>query len=60
MAIYFQYDFDKVILKKGAYSPQAHGILNLEQALIRRGFVELFSGNKAFPVKILNYDPKEG
>ncbi len=54
MAKYFEYDFDKVILKKGAYSPQAHGILNLEQALIRKGFVELLSGSKALPISILS------
>lgn len=54
MSIFFGYDFDKVILKKGAYSPVAHGILNLEQSLIRKGFVELLSGNKSIQVELKN------
>lgn len=52
MSKYFSYDFDKVILKKGAYSPMAHGILNMELALIRKRLVELLSDERALNIKI--------
>ncbi|BCA94384.1 hypothetical protein TUM19329_07450 [Legionella antarctica] len=52
MSKYFSYDFDKVILKKGAYSPMAHGILNMELALIRKRLVELLSDERALTIKI--------
>lgn len=48
------YNFGKVLLKKGAYAPIAHGILNAEQAIIRRGFVELLSGDKSLKVELLD------
>ena len=50
MSQFFGYELDKVILKKGAYSPMAHGILNTEQSLIRKGMVELLTGE--IPIKI--------
>jgi len=53
MSGFFGYDFDKVILKKGAYSPMAHGMLNLEQAIIRKSFIEFLNGDKAVAVKIM-------
>lgn len=56
MSQFFGYDFDKVILKKGAYSPVAHGIINLEQAIIRKGFVEILAGEK--PIKVELTDKK--
>lgn len=49
---YFGYDFDKVLLKNGAYSPNAHAWLELEQKIIRQGFVSIFAGDKAFKVKL--------
>ena len=48
------YSFDKVLLKKGAYSPLAHGILNNEHAIIRRGFVELLTGGKTLKVELID------
>jgi len=51
MSEFFGYDFDKVILKKGAYSPMAHGFFNMEWALIRKGLVEVLSGNKAIKME---------
>lgn len=53
MSEFFGYNFDKVILKKGAYSPIAHGIIDLEQQLIRRGFVEILTGNKSIKVQVV-------
>ena len=52
MSLFFDYDFDKVILKKGAYSPVVHGIIDLEQALIRKGFVEILAGEKTIKVEL--------
>jgi len=54
MSKFFGYDFDKVILKKGAYSPVAHGIFNLQQNLIRHGFVELLTGEKSLKVEVVD------
>lgn len=51
MSKYFGYNFDKVLLKKGAYYPTAHGILNTEQALIRQGLVQLLWGQTALKVE---------
>lgn len=48
------YSFDKVLLKKGAYAPIAHGILNAEQAIIRRGFVELLTGDKTLKIELID------
>jgi len=53
---YLNYDFDKVILKKGAYSPRAHGWLDLEHKLIRKGLVELLNGDKSIKVNLLNQE----
>lgn len=47
------YDFDKVHLLKGAYSPQGHANIEMEQGLIRRFLVELFMRKKSFPVDIV-------
>lgn len=53
MSVFFGYDLDKVVLKKGAYSPRAHGIWNLEQNLIRRGVIELLMGEKPMKVQLV-------
>jgi hypothetical protein len=44
------YGFDKVQIRKSAYSPMAHGNLEDEQTIIRRGMVDLFSAKFAIPV----------
>jgi len=54
MSKYFGYDFDKVLLKKGAYYPTAHGILNIEQALVRQGLVKLLLGQTSLKVDLIN------
>ena len=48
------YDFDKVHLMKGAYSPQGHANIEMEQNLIRRFIVELFMRNKSLPIDIVS------
>ena len=49
------YDFDETLIKKGAYMPVAHGIFDLEHAVIRKGLVAIFENNK--PLKIELVDP---
>ena len=44
------YDFDKVRIKKGIYTPRGHGDFELENSIIRRGMVEIMSGKRGFPV----------
>ena len=46
------YDFDKVLLKKGSYTPQAYGNLELDQWLLRRGIIDLLNGLRSLPVQI--------
>ena len=48
------YDFDKVHLMKGAYSPQGHANIEMELNLIRRFIVELYMRNKSLPVDIVS------
>ena len=60
MGICLGYDFDKVHLLKGAYSPQGHANIEMEQNLIRGFIVELFMRNKSLPVDIVSAsDQKE-
>jgi len=54
MGMCLGYDFDKVHLMKGAYSPQGHANIEMEQNLIRRFIVELFMRNKSLPVDIVS------
>lgn len=48
------YDFDKVHLKRGAYIPKGHADIELEQNIIRRGFVEIFVGKRSIPINVVN------
>ena len=41
------FSFDKVEIKRDAYSPIAHGELEDDQRLIRKGIVELLTGKRA-------------
>ena len=52
------YAFDKVHLKKGSYTPRGHTDIELEQGFIRRSFVQLFMGNKSFPVQLVKRAPQ--
>lgn len=55
MSKLLNYDFNEVLLKKGAYYPVAHGNLDSEQAKIRKGLVELFDSRKPLVVSIVNH-----
>ena len=50
MAIDVGYNFDRVQLKKGAYSPIAHGELKEQQSALRSLAIEVLSGN--IPLKM--------
>ena len=47
------YDFDKVHLKKGSYTPQGHADFEFEQNFIRRSLVQLFLNEAKIPVQIV-------
>lgn len=51
------YSFDRVLLRKGAYSPQAHGILENENQASRRLLLELLAGNRAIKMEVVNVTP---
>ncbi|HVZ24086.1 MAG TPA: DUF6680 family protein [Vicinamibacterales bacterium] len=42
-----QFEFDKVALKKGIYSPKAHGEMEIDQYMLRKYLVELMAGKRA-------------
>lgn len=44
------YDFDKVRIKKGIYTPKGHGDIEYDNNVIRRGMVDIMLGKKGFPV----------
>lgn len=46
------YDFDKVHLKRGIYAPQAHGQLEFDQTVIRKGLAQLLSGTTPLLVRL--------
>lgn len=47
------YKFDEILLKKGAYTPMAHGFLNVQQAMIRSGCVDILTGRKSLKVEVV-------
>lgn len=50
MAQTLGYDFDKVQLKKGAYTPQGFADLQYEQSFMRRGLLDVLYGKRGIPV----------
>ncbi|MEC9267067.1 MAG: DUF6680 family protein [Pseudomonadota bacterium] len=46
------YQFDQVHIKKGIYAPEAHGKLETEQELMRKGVLELLSGERNLNINI--------
>ncbi len=52
MAQSLGYEFDKVHLKRGAYTPQVYGDTEFEQLYLRRKLVALFEGKTAIPISI--------
>lgn len=54
MAKELKYDFDKVHLKRGAYIPKGHAEMEMEQFIIRKYLLDLFSGKTPMPIKIVS------
>ncbi len=53
MAESLDYHFDKVLLKRGAYTPTGYGETEFAQLIIRRGLTEVFLGSKSIPIHIV-------
>ncbi|MBI3794722.1 MAG: hypothetical protein HY280_08345 [Nitrospinae bacterium] len=63
MAQSLKFDFDKVHLKRACYYPAGHNFLENEQSIIRGGLAQILTGNKAFPIFLVNptnQPPAEG
>ncbi|MCW7073998.1 MAG: hypothetical protein OCU20_09045 [Methanophagales archaeon] len=56
MACSLGYEFDKVHLKKGSYTPQGHIDMEMEQNFIRQSLVGLFLGKRSLPVSLVSDD----
>lgn len=52
-----RYAFDRVLLRKGAYSPIAHNQIEERQAAALQGVADVFSGRKA--IKVTSAPPEE-
>jgi hypothetical protein len=59
MAVDVGYKFDRVQLKKGAYSPVAHGDLELEQNVLRRLAIRVLSGEQALKMDVASFPANE-
>lgn len=53
MAKVVGYDFDKVHLKKGSYTPQGYVDIEFEQDFIRKSMVKLFLNDAKIPIQII-------
>ena len=51
MAIVLRYRFDEVTLKKGAYSPIAHSVVDEEEAKLRSGLLKVLEGNASVKIE---------
>jgi hypothetical protein len=52
MAKCFDYDFDEVYLKRGAYYPKYFVDVEMEQTALRKQLLEVLAGNRRLPVGI--------
>lgn len=53
MANSLGYDFDKVLLKRGAYFPTGYGETEAQLSIINRSLSEIFLGLKSIPIHIV-------
>lgn len=49
------YEFDEVHVKKGVYAPEAHGRLEDENALVRRGLIRVLYGDSALKMDVESF-----
>ena len=52
MSRLLKYNYNKVDIQKGCYSPEAHIEREAIQAIISRGLADVFQGKKSFPVSL--------
>lgn len=52
MSTFFGYDFDKIALKEGEYSPILHYWKHCEETLIRSHLIKVLDGKKAIKVEL--------
>lgn len=52
---YLGYQFTRSQLARDIYNPQAHGELENEQTIIRKGFVKLFNGEAVIPMAVREF-----
>lgn len=52
---YLGYDFSRSQLTRDVYNPQAHGELENEQTIIRKGIVKLFKGELSIPMAVTEF-----
>lgn len=57
MGVAVGYDFDLVQIRRGIYTPRGHTIFEIENQAIRRGLIELLSGNRALPMDVRSLPP---
>jgi len=53
------YAFDRVQLRKGAYNPQAHGMLEHEQTQLRRLAIAVLEGRNALTMNVASFPVDE-
>lgn len=50
-----EYTFDRVQLKRGAYSPVAHGEVEMEQVELRKAMLSLVTGRHALKMNVVGF-----
>ncbi|MFA5598761.1 MAG: DUF6680 family protein [Pusillimonas sp.] len=59
MAICLGYDFDEVLLRRGCYTPVAHGNIEAENHILREGLLKLLTGTEPIKVTLLNSEDSD-
>jgi hypothetical protein len=57
MSNYLKYDFDKVLIRRGCYSPIAHDSFEHEVNTIRKGLFDVFTKGNPIPLYVVNLQP---
>ena len=55
IAQFLGYGFSRAQLQRDIYNPKAHGELENEQTIIRKGLVKLFNGETVFPMAVREF-----
>ena len=54
------YDFEELLMKKGAYIPKAHRDIEDEQIMLRKGLLNLLAGNLHLKMAVLSLPQPDG